>query len=66
LDLLKTEGIFVGGSSGAAVDALKQYIEKHPKEKIAMAVLNFPDHGVKYMGKLYHPSEKAEQASDLF
>lgn len=65
LDLLKDEGIFAGGSSGAAIDAFKQYRANHPDEKISMAVLNFPDYGIKYMGKLYNPKAEAENASDL-
>ena len=65
-DLLRQEGIFAGGSSGAAIDALKKYIEKYPDEKIGMAVLSFPDHGIKYMGKLYKTDQPAENAEDLF
>jgi cystathionine beta-synthase len=66
MDLLSDEGIFAGGSSGAAIDAFIQYRKKHPDEKITLAVLNFPDHGLKYMGKLYNPSKEAENAADLF
>jgi len=66
LEVLKNEGIFAGGSSGAAIDAFKQYRKKYPEEKISMAVLNFPDHGLKYMGKLYTPESEAENAADLF
>lgn len=66
IDLLKTEGIFAGGSSGAAIDAFIKYREKYPNEKIEMAVINFPDHGIKYMGKLYNPSSEAENAADIF
>ncbi|MEZ4908180.1 MAG: cysteine synthase family protein [Saprospiraceae bacterium] len=58
LDLLQTEGIFVGGSSGAGIDAFKQYMDKYPDEKITMAVINFPDYGLKYMDKLYHTDSK--------
>jgi cystathionine beta-synthase len=65
-DLLVQEGIFAGGSSGAAIDALKKYVQKHPHEKIDLAVLSFPDHGIKYMGKLYNADAPAENAEDLF
>lgn len=64
-DLLKNEGIFIGGSGGAAIDAIKKYIALNPDEKIGMAVLSFPDHGLKYMGKLFNAEVPAENASDL-
>jgi len=66
IDLLNNEGIFAGGSSGAAIDAFIKYKEKYPNEKIDMAVINFPDHGLKYMGKLYNPATEAENAADFF
>lgn len=66
LDLLKNEGIFAGGSSGAAIDAFIKFKEKYSDEKIELAVINFPDHGVKYMGKLYNPDAEAENAADFF
>ena len=65
LDLIREEGIFVGGSSGAAVDAFKKYMENHPDEKIKFAVINFPDYGLKYMDKLYQSDIPIEQAKDL-
>ncbi len=64
-DLLKNEGIFIGGSGGAAIDALIKYKMLHPDEKIGFAVLSFPDHGLKYMGKLYKSDSPAENAADL-
>ncbi len=64
-DVLVDEGIFAGGSSGAAIDAFKIYKEKYPDEKIGLAVLSFPDHGIKYMGKLYKSHAPAENATDL-
>ncbi|MCK5536218.1 MAG: cysteine synthase family protein [Bacteroidales bacterium] len=64
-DLLREEGIFAGGSSGAAVDAFKKYMAKYPNEKVGMVVLSFPDHGIKYMAKLYKSGIKSEDAADL-
>jgi len=64
-DLLRQEGIFAGGSSGAAVDAFKKYMQKYPDEKVGMAVLSFPDHGIKYMAKLYKSEVASENAADL-
>ncbi len=66
LDLLHNEGIFVGGSGGAAIDALKKYFDQNPHERGGFAVVNFPDHGIKYMGKIYDVEEEAEDASHLF
>ncbi len=65
LELLHSDGIFVGGSSGAAIDALEKYMASHPEEKIDFAVLSFPDHGLKYMGKLFKSDIPAENASDI-
>lgn len=65
LDLLKNEGIFVGGSSGAAVNAFEIYRQQNPDEKIEIAVLSFPDHGIKYLGKLYKTKVEAENAIDV-
>lgn len=66
IDLLRDEGIFAGGSSGAAIDAFKQYMEAHPDEEVGMVVLNFPDYGLKYMNKIYRIDEEAEKAQDIF
>jgi cystathionine beta-synthase len=66
MDLLREEGIFVGGSSGAAIDAFKQYMERHPGEEVGFAVLNFPDYGLKYMDKLYHSDSEVTEASELY
>ncbi len=64
-ELLKREGLFIGGSAGASIDALLKYIAKNPKEKIGMAVLIFADHGIKYMGKLYEVAELPESAEQV-
>ena len=66
LDLLQTEGIFVGGSGGAAIDAFIQYMESKPEEDVTLAVLNFPDYGLKYMDKLYQNDTEIEQAGELY
>lgn len=65
LELLHNEGIFVGGSSGAAVNAFEIYRQLHPEEQIDFAVLSFPDHGIKYMGKLFKSETEAENAADV-
>lgn len=65
-EVLEEEGIFVGGSSGAAIDAFKQYREKHRDEKMGFVVIIFPDYGLKYMEKLYQTNVAIEKASDLY
>ncbi|MBI4723404.1 MAG: cysteine synthase family protein [Candidatus Stahlbacteria bacterium] len=50
--LLKEEGIFAGGSSGAAVWGAMEVAKKLPKEKIIVAIL--PDTGYNYLNKMYN------------
>ncbi len=52
-ELAKTEGLFVGYTSGAAMQGLKQLDDEgvfNAKNKI---VVIFPDHGSRYMSKIY-------------
>ena len=49
----RTEGIFVGYTSGAALQAVKQLDEQgyfSPQDRV---VVVFPDHGSRYMSKIY-------------
>jgi cystathionine beta-synthase len=50
--LAKREGIFSGYSSGAAVQALWQIRNSLKPEHIVVVLL--PDHGSKYMSKIYN------------
>lgn len=51
--LAKSEGIFVGGSSGAVMAAVKKLIVSvKPKSRIAII---FPDSGFKYLSKIFNP-----------
>jgi cystathionine beta-synthase len=50
--LAKSEGIFAGYSSGAAVQAVIQLKKKLKPEHVV--VMLFPDHGSKYMSKIYN------------
>lgn len=47
------EAIMGGYTTGAVVQGLKQYAEKNPFSKEDLVVVIFPDHGAKYMGKVY-------------
>jgi cystathionine beta-synthase len=50
--LAKREGIFSGYSSGAAIQALLQIKNTLKPEHIVVVLL--PDHGSKYMSKIYN------------
>ena len=52
-EIATTEGLFVGYTSGAAMQAIKQLNEEdyfNPNDKV---VVIFPDHGSRYMSKVY-------------
>lgn len=52
-ELAKTEGIFAGYTSGAAMQAIKQLNELGKFSKDSNVVVVFPDHGSRYMSKIY-------------
>lgn len=52
-ELAKTEGIFAGYTSGAAVQGLKQLNEEGVFDKDSVVVVILPDHGSRYMSKIY-------------
>lgn len=52
-EISKTEGMFVGYTSGAAMQAVKQFDEKGEFDKNSNVVVIFPDHGSRYMSKIY-------------
>ncbi len=49
----KTEGMFVGYTSGAAWQAVKQLSEEGVFDEKSKVVVIFPDHGSRYMSKIY-------------
>lgn len=49
----KTEGIFAGYTCGAAMQAVKQLDEEGVFNVHSKVVVIFPDHGSKYMSKIY-------------
>lgn len=51
--IAKTEGLFVGYTSGAAIQAIKQLGERGEFKKDDKVVVIFPDHGSRYMSKIY-------------
>ena len=52
-EVSSTEGIFVGYTSGAVMQALKQLNELNTFDKNSKVVVIFPDHGSRYMSKIY-------------
>ncbi len=53
-ELAKTEGLFVGYTSGAAMQAVKQYGAKNTFSDNSNVVVILPDHGSRYMSKIYN------------
>lgn len=52
-EVSRTEGLFVGYTSGAAMQALKQLNEEGEFKLTDKVVVIFPDHGSRYMSKIY-------------
>jgi cystathionine beta-synthase len=53
-ELAKAEGLFVGYTSGAAMQAVKQYGAKNTFSENSNVVVILPDHGSRYMSKIYN------------
>ena len=51
--IARTEGMFVGYTSGAAMQAVMQYSIQGEFKKDSNVVIIFPDHGSRYMSKIY-------------
>lgn len=60
-ELAKKEGLFVGYTSGAAFQAIKQYDEAGVFDENSNVVVIFPDHGSRYMSKIFSDDWMAEQ-----
>jgi cystathionine beta-synthase len=52
-NIVKKEGIFPGYTSGAVMQATKQYAAKNMFNEDSFVVLIFADHGSRYMNKIY-------------
>ena len=59
--IAKSEGLFVGYTSGAAMQAIKQLDEESAFSKDDVVVVIFPDHGSRYMSKIYSDKWMSEQ-----
>ena len=60
-ELAKTEGLFVGYTSGAAMQGLKQLEEEGEFDENSNIVVIFPDHGSRYMSKIYNDEWMSQQ-----
>ena len=52
-ELAKKEGLFVGYTSGAAMQGVKQLSDEGVFDEHSKVVIIFPDHGSRYMSKIY-------------
>ena len=60
-DLVKKEGIFGGYTTGACLRAVEKLIEKKEFKKNDVIVMLFPDHGSRYLSKIYNEEWLNEQ-----
>lgn len=60
-EIAKTEGLFVGYTSGAAMQGIKQLEEEGEFDENSKVVIIFPDHGSRYMSKIYSDDWMREQ-----
>ncbi len=59
--IAKTEGLFVGYTSGAVMQAIKQYGDEGEFTADSNVVAIFPDHGSRYMSKVFSDDWMNEQ-----
>ena len=52
-ELARKEGLFVGYTSGAAMQGIKQLVDDGEFDTNSKVVVIFPDHGSRYMSKVY-------------
>lgn len=60
-EIARAEGLFVGYTSGAALQAAKQFSEEEEFDQNSNVVLIFPDHGSRYMSKIFSDELMNEQ-----
>ena len=60
-EIAKKEGLFVGYTSGAAMQAIKQFAEENEFTQNSNVVVIFPDHGSRYMSKVFSDEWMNEQ-----
>lgn len=60
-ELARTEGLFLGYTSGAVLQATRLYAAEGEFDKDSVVVMLFPDHGSRYMSKIYSDTWMEEQ-----
>tara|TARA_R110002126_G_scaffold291772_2_gene457556 strand:- start:18895 stop:19890 length:996 start_codon:yes stop_codon:yes gene_type:complete len=60
-EIVKKEGIFCGYTCGAVLQATRQYEEQNYFTEDSFVVLIFPDHGSRYMNKIYNDTWMKDQ-----
>lgn len=60
-ELARTEGLFLGYTSGAVLQATRQYAAEGTFDENSVVVMLFPDHGSRYMGKIYSDTWMEQQ-----
>ncbi len=60
-EIVKREGLFVGYTSGAVMQAIKQYAEEGEFTEESNVIAIFPDHGSRYMSKVFSDDWMSEQ-----
>ena len=60
-EIIQKEGMFLGYTSGAVIQATRQYNALGMFDENSFVVLIFPDHGSRYMNKIYSDSWMREQ-----
>lgn len=60
-EIVTKEGFFPGYTCGAVMQATEQYVNKGLFDKNSFVVLIFPDHGSRYMNKIYSDEWMKEQ-----
>jgi len=60
-NLARTEGIFAGYTSGAALRATELYNDQNIFDEKSVVVIILPDHGSRYLSKLYSEKWMTEQ-----
>src|SRR5690554_1296571 len=60
-NIAKTEGLFVGYTSGAAMQGIFQLAEEGEFDENSNVIVIFPDHGSRYMSKIFNDKWMSDQ-----
>ncbi|MFN8273623.1 MAG: pyridoxal-phosphate dependent enzyme [Flavobacteriaceae bacterium] len=60
-EIAKTEGLFVGYTSGAVMQAIRQYAQDGEFDEHSCVIAIFPDHGSRYMSKVFSDDWMSDQ-----